>query len=212
MNIIVQKKEIMNILTEYNFVDMSTDNNDTDDYPDFAFRVAEAVANKEVDLGVLLCGTGIGMSIASNRAKGVRAALCMEPIFAEMSRKHNDANVCILPCDYICYVDGELYLIELKSHLGNTFPLGNLRQLQKMQQFNGIKGVHIGVVIWYRDNDKVIYCPISTIKRLIEDDKKSINIKYLTTEEYTIYEVPSIKKRTFMESDYSDISNMQGEQ
>ena len=43
------------------------------------------------------------MSMASNRVKGVRGALCIEPIFAEMSRKHNDANVCILPCDYICY-------------------------------------------------------------------------------------------------------------
>lgn len=63
-------------------------------------------ANKYVKkgyVGIYGCRSGIGMSMASNRAKGVRGALCIEPIFAEMSRKHNDANVCILPCDYICY-------------------------------------------------------------------------------------------------------------
>ena len=54
-------------------------------------------------IGIYGCRSGIGMSMASNKAKGVRGALCIEPIFAEMSRKHNDANVCILPCDYICY-------------------------------------------------------------------------------------------------------------
>lgn len=54
-------------------------------------------------IGIYGCRSGIGMSMASNRAKGVRGALCIEPIFAEMSRKHNNANVCILPCDYICY-------------------------------------------------------------------------------------------------------------
>ena len=54
-------------------------------------------------IGIYGCRSGIGMSMASNKAKCVRGALCIEPIFAEMSRKHNDANVCILPCDYICY-------------------------------------------------------------------------------------------------------------
>lgn len=54
-------------------------------------------------IGIYGCRSGVGMSMASNRATGVRGALCIEPIFAEMSRKHNNANVCILPCDYICY-------------------------------------------------------------------------------------------------------------
>lgn len=88
-----EKKEIMNILTEYNFVDMSTDNNDTDDYPDFAFRVAEAVANKEVDLGVLMCGTGIGMSIAANKVKGIRCGHCSSVEQAHLTKEHNHANI-----------------------------------------------------------------------------------------------------------------------
>lgn len=70
------------------------------------FTVFSREANKLVkagNIGIYGCRSGIGMSMASNRCKGVRGALCIEPIFAEMSRKHNDANVCILPCDYICY-------------------------------------------------------------------------------------------------------------
>ena len=69
-----------------------------------SFATFASLANgyvKQGYIGIYGCRSGIGMSIASNRAKGVRAALCMEPIFAEMSRKHNNANVCVLPCDYI---------------------------------------------------------------------------------------------------------------
>jgi ribose 5-phosphate isomerase B len=63
------------------------------DYPDYAHQVAAAVERGEYDRGVLLCGTGIGMSIAANRHAGVRAALCGDCYSAEMTRAHNDANV-----------------------------------------------------------------------------------------------------------------------
>ena len=63
------------------------------DYPDFAHRVALAVASGEAERGVLICGTGIGMSMAANRHAGVRAALCHDAFTAEMARRHNDANV-----------------------------------------------------------------------------------------------------------------------
>ena len=63
------------------------------DYTDVAERVAHAVASAEANLGVLICGTGIGMSITANKVDGVRAALCADPYSARMSREHNDANV-----------------------------------------------------------------------------------------------------------------------
>ena len=63
------------------------------DYPDFAHRVAEEVANGEAEAGILICGTGIGMSMSANRHPGVRAALCHDAFTAEMARRHNDANV-----------------------------------------------------------------------------------------------------------------------
>jgi len=63
------------------------------DYPDFAHPVAQAVASGEAEAGILICGTGIGMSMSANRHQGVRAALCHDAFTAEMSRRHNDANV-----------------------------------------------------------------------------------------------------------------------
>lgn len=66
------------------------------DYPDMAIRLGEVVAGGEVDRGVLVCGTGIGMSIAANKVPGVRAALCLSPRAAELSRSHNDANLLVL--------------------------------------------------------------------------------------------------------------------
>ena len=112
------------------------------------------------------------------------------------------------PCDYICFVNNKLYLLELKSHLGNTFPLSNLRQYDKLSPYVGIDGVKIGVIIWFRDKDKVVYCPMETVTKLKLDDKKSINIKYLDTKEYNIIEIPSSKKRVFMESNYTILGDL----
>lgn len=71
------------------------------DYPDNAYKVGRAVASGQADRGVLVCGTGIGMSIAANKIKGVRAALVHDELTAEMSRSHNDANVLCLPADIV---------------------------------------------------------------------------------------------------------------
>lgn len=66
------------------------------DYPDIAEQVAKAVAAKEFDCGILICGTGIGISIAANKVKGIRAALCGDVFSAQMAREHNDANILAL--------------------------------------------------------------------------------------------------------------------
>ncbi|MFW6059006.1 MAG: ribose 5-phosphate isomerase B [Phycisphaeraceae bacterium] len=73
----------------------------TCDYPDMAYPVANAVSTGEADRGILVCGSGIGMSIAANKVKGVRAALVHDEISAEMSRRHNDANVLCLAADLL---------------------------------------------------------------------------------------------------------------
>lgn len=77
-------------------VDFGTHSLESVDYPDFGERVGRAVASGEVDRGVVICGTGIGVSIAANKVPGVRAALCAEPFSARMARAHNDANVLCL--------------------------------------------------------------------------------------------------------------------
>ena len=77
-------------------LDMGTNGNNSVDYPDFAEKVANSVASQECDLGILVCGTGIGMSIAANKVQGIRAALCTDVFSAIMSREHNDANILCL--------------------------------------------------------------------------------------------------------------------
>jgi ribose 5-phosphate isomerase B len=74
-------------------IDFGTHSEESADYPDFAFPVAEAVAKKEFDFGILICGTGIGMSITANKVAGIRAALCNDLFTANCSKEHNDANV-----------------------------------------------------------------------------------------------------------------------
>lgn len=75
------------------FVDLGTDSDASTDYPDYAHLLARAVLSGDQDLGILVCGTGIGMSMAANRHPGIRAALCHTEFEATMSRRHNDANV-----------------------------------------------------------------------------------------------------------------------
>jgi ribose 5-phosphate isomerase B len=77
-------------------IDFGTDNGESVDYPDFAEKVAGAVSRDEVSCGVLICGTGIGMSIVANKFPGVRAALVTDEYMARMAREHNNANVLVL--------------------------------------------------------------------------------------------------------------------
>jgi len=81
--------------------DVGTPSGESCDYPEFAFRVAQSVSDGQVDRGILICGTGIGMCMAANKVKGVRAAPCHDSITAEMSRRHNDANVLCLSADLV---------------------------------------------------------------------------------------------------------------
>lgn len=76
--------------------DFGTYSEDSCDYPDIAEKVAKAVANGEYEKGILICGTGIGISIAANKVKGIRAALCGDVYSAKMTRLHNDANILCL--------------------------------------------------------------------------------------------------------------------
>jgi len=89
------KQEIMEHLKERNieYKDFGSYSEESCDYPVYAKKVAKAVLNKECEQGILICGTGIGISIAANRIKGIRAALCHDCFSAEATRCHNDANI-----------------------------------------------------------------------------------------------------------------------
>jgi ribose 5-phosphate isomerase B len=81
--------------------DFGTYSPDSIDYPDYARPVAQSVANKEFDLGIVLCGSGNGVNITANKTKGIRSALCWLPEIAALARQHNDANICAIPARFV---------------------------------------------------------------------------------------------------------------
>ena len=89
------KQQIMEYLASlgYEYKDFGCYTADSMDYPDIAFPTAQAVASGEFDRGILICGTGIGVSICANKVKGIRCALCSDVVSAELTRQHNDSNV-----------------------------------------------------------------------------------------------------------------------
>jgi len=92
------KQRVVNLLRQlgHEVLDAGPEGESSVDYPDFALLVGLAVGHGEVDRGILICGTGIGMTIAANKVPGIRAALCSDIYTARMSREHNDANVLTL--------------------------------------------------------------------------------------------------------------------
>ncbi len=113
--------------------DFGPEGRDSVDYPDFAFQVAKAVSERRVDRGILVCGTGIGMCIAANKVPGVRAAPCHDSITAEMSRRHNDANVLCLSADLL---GEELIDRMVRIFLETEFEAGrHARRVEKIQRY-----------------------------------------------------------------------------
>jgi ribose 5-phosphate isomerase B len=114
-------------------IDVGTVGNESVDYPDYAFQVALRVSQGAVDRGILICGTSIGMCIAANKVKGVRAAPCHDSITAEMSRRHNDANILCLSADLL---GEELIDRMVRIWLETSFDGGrHARRVEKITQF-----------------------------------------------------------------------------
>lgn len=99
----------------YEPLDLGTNSPESVDYPEYAHQVAERVARGENQRGVLLCGTGLGMSYAANRYHGVRAAVAWSPEIAHLSREHGDANVLVLPARFLDEARGVAILKEWLS-------------------------------------------------------------------------------------------------
>ena len=116
--------------------DFGTDSEEPADYPDYAVKVAEAVSNGECDSGVLVCGTGVGMSMVANKVPGVRSALCTSTRIAELSRRHNDANVLALP-GREASADELLSILEV--WLRTEFEGGrHARRVEKIHKLTGV--------------------------------------------------------------------------
>lgn len=115
------------------------------DYPDVAYPVSKAVADGKVDRGILVCGTGIGMCIAANKIKGVRAALIHDEIGADISRRHNDANVLCLPADMLgMRIIDRIVVTWLKAEFEGGRHARRITKVSAMEQGGDPRGVGHG--------------------------------------------------------------------
>jgi ribose 5-phosphate isomerase B len=127
------KEELKNFLVQngHSVEDFGCYGTESCDYPDFAQKLSEAVLEGSCERGILICGTGLGMSYAANRYSGIRAALCVNTFMAEMSRAHNDANVLVLGARVI---DAHTARDILSVWLRTPFEGGrHLRRIQKIE-------------------------------------------------------------------------------
>ena len=134
------KEEVIAHLCEkgYEVVNFGTDSTERTDYPIYGKRVAEAVASGECDFGILICGTGIGMSMAANKYNGIRAAVCSDTYSSRLTRNHNDANVLCMGARVI----GECLAIDVaESFVGAEFEggrhavrVGMITDIEKAQE------------------------------------------------------------------------------
>lgn len=130
------KKDVIGLLMElgYKVNDMGPENSNSVDYPDYGISLARAVADKNVSRGIVICGTGIGMSIVVNRFPGIRGTLCSDVYTAKLCREHNDSNILIMGGRVVGH---GLAREIVKVWLGTPFEGGrHQKRLDKITQFD----------------------------------------------------------------------------
>lgn len=132
------KNRIINFLKSsgYEYVDFGCNSADAVDYPDFASDVARSIIKGQADYGILICASGIGMSITANKYNGIRAAICCNPELAVRARRHNDANVLCLGSDF---VDEPTAIDITRNFLTTAFEGGrHQRRLDKISKIESV--------------------------------------------------------------------------
>ena len=132
------KKKIMEYLKElgYDVINVGTDESVACDYPDIAYKACKEIVNGNAPLGILICGSGIGMSIVANKVKGIRACACSESYSARMSRVHNDANV-------VCF-GGRVVGIETAKEIVKGFLSGEFAGEHHIPRLNKTLQIEAG--------------------------------------------------------------------
>lgn len=132
------KQKLMQYLSGRNlqYKDFGCFSGESVDYPDFALLAAKSVASGECDRGIIMCGTGIGMSIVANKVKGVRCAACSDEFSTKATREHNDANILSLGVR-VLDEDKALRLVDIFLNTPFSFDERHIRRIQKITQIEG---------------------------------------------------------------------------
>jgi ribose 5-phosphate isomerase B len=127
------KSELINYLENLNHevIDVGPSNNNRVDYPDYAHKLVNSILKNESELGILICGSGNGISMTANKHKNIRAALCWNSEIATLARNHNDANIVSLPARFISFNEAKSII---NSFLASSFEGG--RHLNRVNKIN----------------------------------------------------------------------------
>ncbi|MCS7250270.1 MAG: ribose 5-phosphate isomerase B [candidate division WOR-3 bacterium] len=129
------KEELKKFLKgkNYQIKDFGTFSEEPCDYPDFAFPLSEALVKKKINRGILICGSGLGMTISANKVKGIRAALCLNKEMAKMARNHNNANILVLAANFTSLKEAKKIVL---TFLNENFEGGrHLRRINKIKNY-----------------------------------------------------------------------------
>ena len=130
---VLKNKLMDHFKNKFAFTDFGTNSEESVDYPDFAHKLANEISIKNLT-GVLICGSGLGMSMVANRYNNVRAALCFDENMARLSRQHNDANILVLGSRLISYEDAiKCFIMFFKSEFDGG------RHQARLEKFNHIE-------------------------------------------------------------------------
>lgn len=109
------------------------------------------------------------------------------------------------PCDFIAFTHKSLFLLECKSHDGNSIPFSAMPQLDRLLKFEGIDDVYAGFVIWFKDKDILLWVDANVAEQIRNDGHKSISLSLLKDNKYNIFIIPSTKERVYLTGDYTSL-------
>ena len=113
------------------------------------------------------------------------------------------------PCDFFCFPgNNQLFMVECKEHKGASIPFTAIPQYERLLEYKNLPGVYPGVLLWLSEKDKVMWISILEMEKMVKDGKKSIGIKMLKEKSYNIIEIPSVKKRVYLDSDYTILTSL----
>ena len=132
---LVLKQTLTNYLENkgYNIIDYGTDSDDSVDYPDYAFKLGKSLQTKDIDLGIAICGTGIGMDIALNKVKGIRCAKASNEEEAILARSHNDANALALSAKISSDIAKDIVDKFINTNFSND--KRHIERIQKIKEY-----------------------------------------------------------------------------
>ena len=114
------------------------------------------------------------------------------------------------PCDFLCFPGKKLFMVECKSHDGASIPFSAIPQYERLLEYKNFENVVPGIIIWFKEKDKLIWVHINVAEKIFNDGNKSIQLKMLNDEKYDLKEIPSVKKRVYLEANYNYLVDLYG--